>query len=66
VLAIIANLGSRLVRLSGAVGGGAHAIAAWHPSPDTMLVHHPLDPLAADSLDVGMQVGMDARRTVSC
>jgi hypothetical protein len=29
------------------------------------LAHHPLDPLAADSLALGPQLGMDARRTVS-
>jgi len=30
-----------------------------------MLAHHPLDPLVADSLALGTQLGMDARRTIS-
>jgi hypothetical protein len=45
--------------------GRAHAIAAWRSSPDTMLAHHPLDPLTADGLALGTQLGMDARRTIS-
>ncbi len=34
------------------------AIAAWRPSPDTILAHHLLDPLAADGVALGPQLGM--------
>jgi hypothetical protein len=30
-----------------------------------MLAHHPLDPLAANDLALGTQLGLDARRTIS-
>jgi hypothetical protein len=30
-----------------------------------MLAHHPLDPLTADGLALGPQLGMDPRRTIS-
>jgi hypothetical protein len=30
-----------------------------------MLAHHPLDPLAADGVALGPQLGMDARRAIS-
>jgi hypothetical protein len=45
--------------------GCAHAIAARRPSPETVLAHDPLDPLAADGLTLGSQFGVDARRSVS-
>jgi len=45
--------------------GRAHPIAAWCPSSNTMPTHHPLDPLAADDLALGAQLGMDARRPIS-
>ena len=45
--------------------GRAHEITARGSSPDTILAHHPFDPLAADGLALGLQLGIDARRTVS-
>jgi hypothetical protein len=45
--------------------GRAHAIAARHVSPDAMPAHHPLDPLAADTLALGTQFGVDTRRPIS-
>ena len=30
-----------------------------------MLAHHPLDPLAAEGVALGPQLGMDARRAIS-
>jgi hypothetical protein len=45
--------------------GCAHAIAARRPSPETVLAHDPLDPLAANGLILGSQFGVDARRSVS-
>src|SRR5205807_297529 len=44
--------------------GCAHAIAARRPSPETVLAHDPLDPLAADGLTLGSQFGVDARRSI--
>ena len=41
------------------------AIAAWRVSPDTVPAHHPLDPLAADTLALGTQLGVDARCPVA-
>jgi len=41
--------------------GRAHAIAAWRVSPDAVPVHHPLDPLAADTLALSAQFGVDTR-----
>ena len=45
--------------------GGAHEIAARRPSPETVLAHDPLDPLAAGGLTFGSQFGVDARRCAS-
>src|SRR2546421_11996626 len=45
--------------------GRAYAIAAWRVSPDAVLAHQPLDPLAADGLALGPQLGMDTRRPIS-
>src|SRR6476659_7535862 len=42
--------------------GGAHTRAGRHVSPDAMLAHYPLDPLAADTLARGTQFGVDFRR----
>jgi hypothetical protein len=39
-------------------------MAAWRPSQDTMLTHHPLDPLTADALTLGTQLGMNSRRAI--
>src|SRR4051794_10503656 len=39
--------------------GGAHTRARRHVSPDAMPAHHPLDPLAADTLARGTQFGMN-------
>ena len=45
--------------------GGTHAIAARHVSPDAMPAHDPLDPLAADALALGTQLGMNTWRPIS-
>ncbi len=45
--------------------GRAHAIAARRVSPDAMPAHHPLDPLAADGLALGTQLGMNTRCPIS-
>src|SRR3979411_2503857 len=45
--------------------GRAYAIAAWRVSPDAVLAHHPLDPLAADGLALGTQLGMNTRCPIS-
>src|SRR6476469_4178348 len=41
--------------------GGAHTRARRHVSPEAMPAHHPLDPLAADTLARGTQFGVDTR-----
>src|SRR3954447_17297452 len=45
--------------------GGAHTRARRHVSPDAMPAHHPLDPLAADTVARGTQLGVDARPPIS-
>jgi hypothetical protein len=45
--------------------GRTHAIAALRVSPDAVPAHHPLDPLAADTLAVGTQFGVDTRCPLS-
>jgi hypothetical protein len=40
-------------------------MAARRPRPETVLAYDPLNPLAADTLALGTQFGMDARRSVS-
>src|SRR5881392_241430 len=45
--------------------GRAYAIAAWRVSPDAVLAHQPLDPLAADGLALGTQLGMNTRCPIS-
>jgi hypothetical protein len=44
--------------------GGAHAIAARHVSPDAMPAHDPLDPLAADAVARGAQLGIKTGRPI--
>jgi hypothetical protein len=34
-------------------------------SPDAVPAHHPLDPFAADTLALGTQFGVDARRPIA-
>jgi hypothetical protein len=39
--------------------GCAHTVAAWRVSPDAVPAHDLLDPLAADTLTFGTQLGMN-------
>ena len=45
--------------------GCTNTIAAWRVSPDAVPAHHPLDPLAADDLALGAQLGMNSRCPIS-
>jgi hypothetical protein len=45
--------------------GCANTIPAWRVSPDAVPVPHPLDPLAADDLALGAQLGMNSRYPIS-
>jgi hypothetical protein len=45
--------------------GRAHATAARQVSWDAVPAHHPLDPLAADTLAFGTQFGVDTRCPLS-